>query len=74
MQNPSLTFPSAEAIQKLLNPKVDQVKALANWDLILAEFDKRKINDKWNLGTALATILVETARTIEPIKEFGDAA
>ncbi len=39
--------------------------------MILGELSKRKIADRWNLACALSTVLVETASTLEPIREYG---
>lgn len=56
--------------QSLFGGKLDQ-RQVEGIEAILNEWDSRKLTDKRWLAYILATVYHETARTMQPIEEFG---
>lgn len=56
----------------LLVSSTNLSQALENWKLVKKQLlILSDVCDEWNWGAAAATILVETASTFSPIKEYG---
>lgn len=66
------TFWTAEEIARAASSPLAPVQR--NWPLIWHELDKRMIADQAVQAAAIATTSVETARTFEPIHEYGTRA